>query len=44
MDHLVTVDEVEQRSGLDFFWELPDAQENTLEAAGNMAWASSWVN
>ena len=44
MDHLVTVDAVEQRSGLDFFWQLPDADENALEAANNTTWASSWAN
>ena len=44
MDHLTTVDTVEQRSGLDFFWQLPDADENAMEAANNTTWASSWVN
>jgi len=29
----VTVDEVEQRTGLDFFSELPDAQEHGLESS-----------
>jgi len=38
------VDEVERRSELDFFWELPDTQEDALEAATNLAWAQSWVN
>ncbi|WP_294947157.1 DNA/RNA non-specific endonuclease [Sulfurivirga sp.] len=28
---VVTVDEVERRTGLDFFWRLPDAQEERLE-------------
>ncbi len=40
MDHLTTMDEVERRSGLDFFWQLPDA----MEAAKDLAWAQSWVN
>jgi endonuclease G len=31
-DHLVSVDEVETRSGLDFFRELDDADEGVLEA------------
>ncbi len=30
--YIVTIDEVEQRSGLDFFRELPDAVEDTLES------------
>ncbi len=28
---VVSIDEVEQRTGLDFFWRLPDAQEAKLE-------------
>ena len=44
IDHLTTVDEVERRSGLDFFWELPDMLENALEAATNLAWAQNWAN
>ncbi|NEQ48740.1 MAG: DNA/RNA non-specific endonuclease [Leptolyngbya sp. SIO3F4] len=31
MDYLVSVDEVEQRSGLDFLWVLPDELEEELE-------------
>ena len=27
IDHLTTVDEVERHSGLNFFWQLPDAEE-----------------
>ena len=30
-EHLVTVDEIEERSGLDFFWKLPDAVESAIE-------------
>jgi endonuclease G, mitochondrial len=44
MDHLVTVDAVEQRSGLNFFWQIPGADENAMEAADNAPWAGSWVN
>ena len=44
IDHLTTVDEVEQRSGLDFFWQLPKADENALESVKNWAWAGSWLN
>ncbi len=31
-NHLTTVDDVEQRSGLDFFRALPDPEESTLES------------
>jgi hypothetical protein len=41
---LTTVDEVEQRSGLDFFWQLPDAEEDAMEAAKDLAWAQGWAN
>jgi endonuclease G len=44
INHLTTVDEVERRSGLDFFWQLPDAEEDAMEAAKDLAWAQSWVN
>ncbi len=44
IDHLTTVDEVERWSGLDFFWQLPDAEEDTTEAVKNLAWVQSWVN
>jgi endonuclease G len=44
IDYLTTVDEVERRSGLDFFWQLPDTEEDALEAAKDLAWAQSWVN
>jgi len=37
------VDEVEQRSGLDFFWQLPDADENATETVKNLAWARGWL-
>lgn len=33
IEHLVSVDEVECRSGLDFFWQLPDGLESELEAS-----------
>ncbi|HSR52342.1 MAG TPA: DNA/RNA non-specific endonuclease [Acidobacteriota bacterium] len=32
IERIVSVDEVEQRSGLDFFWELDDALETILES------------
>jgi endonuclease G len=44
IDHLTTVDEVERHSGLDFFWQLPDAQENTLESAKDLTWVQTWAN
>jgi len=44
IEHLVTVDTVEQRTGLDFFWELPDAEEDALEAAADAAWALTWAD
>jgi hypothetical protein len=42
--YLTTVDEVERRSGLDFFRQLPDTEEDPMEAAKDLAWAQSWVN
>ena len=35
--YLVTVDKVEELTGLDFFSELPDEEENALESAINPA-------
>ena len=32
-DHIETIDEVEQRTGLDFFWELLDEAEHVLESS-----------
>lgn len=37
-DYLVTVDEIERRSGLDFFWELEDEIEDYLEMRYDKAW------
>ena len=36
---LVTIDEIEKRSGLDFFWELEDPQEELVEQGANSVWA-----
>ena len=36
-DHIVTIEDIQQRSGLDFFWELPDTIETQLENV-----AGSW--
>lgn len=35
MKFVTTVDEVEKQTGIDFFWQLPDDIENTLEASEN---------
>ncbi|AMK13036.1 hypothetical protein AWY79_15840 [Pseudodesulfovibrio indicus] len=32
-EHVVTVDEVERRAGLDFFWTLPDDIESVVESS-----------
>jgi endonuclease G len=40
IDHLVKVDDVESRSGLDFLWELPDTQEMPIESQLNTAWVN----
>ncbi|MEQ8524690.1 DNA/RNA non-specific endonuclease [Gracilimonas sp.] len=40
IDSLVTIDEIEERSGLDFFWELENIEENQLEAMSNSSWIS----
>jgi len=42
MDHEVTVDEVEQRSGLDFFWMLEDVNENEIEKRKNSDFANTY--
>lgn len=36
---IVSIDEIEKRSGLDFFWMLEANQEKPLEKNINMAWA-----
>jgi len=43
-DYAVAIDEVEDRTGIDFFHELPDAMENKLEASastGDWSFSSS---
>ncbi|MBL4604240.1 MAG: DNA/RNA non-specific endonuclease [Flavobacteriaceae bacterium] len=40
LDHLVTIDEVEKRSKLDFFWLLEDEKENDLEKNKNVEFAT----
>lgn len=34
-DFVVSIDELEQKTGIDFFPELPDTIENQLEASAN---------
>ncbi|RSM21615.1 DNA/RNA non-specific endonuclease [Aeromonas salmonicida] len=37
-DYIVTVDEVEERTGLDFFSELPDEEEEAMESKRMKMW------
>lgn len=41
IDHLTTVDDVEQRSGWNFFWLLPAPKEDAMEAVKDPAGAQS---
>jgi endonuclease G len=43
-DHLVTINEVEKRSGLDFLWELTDDLEEGLEQDLNADWANRYFD
>lgn len=38
VEHVVSVDEVERRSRLDFLWELPDVTEDSLERIQDGNW------
>lgn len=39
LKYVVSIDEVEKQTGIDFFWQLDDTVENTLEAHSNsQAW------
>ena len=40
----VTIDEVEQRSGLDLLWELDDSTESDLESKKNTNWILTWAD
>ena len=42
LKHQVTIDEIEQKSGLDFFWELEDNNENSLESKKNTSFAKKY--
>ena len=41
-DSLVTVNEVERRSGWRFFWKLPQNQQNTLKNQRMTQWVVRW--
>jgi len=42
IQHIASVDDIEQRSGLEFFRELSATAQNTLEANPNTTWVQSW--
>lgn len=41
---VVTIDEIERRSGLDLLWELKDIEENAIEVDSNTTWISTWID
>lgn len=43
MDHVVSIDEIEERTGLDFLWDLPNTIENTFERHENKEWAMAFL-
>ncbi|MCB2156748.1 DNA/RNA non-specific endonuclease [bacterium] len=40
-DHVTTIDEIEQRTGLDFLWELDDPMEDAIERDANADWVKN---
>lgn len=38
LDHLSTINDIEQRSGLDFLWEIPDEEEERIESNKYLDW------
>lgn len=38
IDHLVTIDQIEARSNLEFFWKLGTTQQAQLESATHETW------
>lgn len=44
IDYIVSIDEIELRSGLDFLWEVEDVEENRIEKTTNITWATSYFN
>ncbi len=43
VDYLITIDAVEQRTGLNFFWKLPDDREDALESRTFCTWVQEWL-
>ncbi|MEQ8243992.1 DNA/RNA non-specific endonuclease [Fulvivirga sp.] len=41
-DHKKTIDEIEQLTGLDFLWELPDNEESQVESSLNNAFINKY--
>ena len=39
IDYLITINEIEERTGLDFLWMLDDAVEESIESDRNLSWA-----
>jgi hypothetical protein len=44
IDHLTTIDDIETRSGLDFFREMDDIDEATLQSDTHQQWATQYFN
>ena len=44
LDQLVTIDAVEERSGLNFLWKLPDDKEDALESVTFNSWVQEWFD
>jgi endonuclease G, mitochondrial len=42
--HVTTIDAIESRSGLEFFWQLPETEQATLEATADTAWVLTWAD
>jgi len=41
---LVSIDEIERRSGLELFWEMHDSTENSIEGRTNKDWAKQFFD
>lgn len=44
MNHIVTINEIEKRSHLDFLWELDDKIEDKVESKLNKKWCNKFFN
>ena len=44
IDHLVTIDEIENRSNLEFFWKLGATEQSQLEGTTHDTWVAEWLN